>query len=49
MTVQAQEFIPPLKLSRFVRRYTLEQFLEKYGNNESLYKGSDPIIIRRKI
>lgn len=27
----------------------LEQFLEKYGNNESLYKGSDPIIIRRKI
>lgn len=29
MTVQAQEFTPPLKLSRFVRRYTLEQFLEK--------------------
>ena len=27
----------------------LEQFLVKYGNNESLYKGSDPIIIRRKI
>ena len=36
MTVQAQEFIPPLKLSRFVRRYTLEQFLEKEA--KSIYK-----------
>ncbi len=27
----------------------LEQFLEKYGNTESLYMGSDPLIIRRKI
>ena len=27
----------------------LEQFLEKYGNNANLFKGVDPIILRRKI
>ena len=26
----------------------LEQFLEKYGNNESLFKGGSTIILRRK-
>jgi Uma2 family endonuclease len=36
MTVQTQAFVPPLKLSRPVRRYTLEQFLEKEA--KSIYK-----------
>jgi Uma2 family endonuclease len=36
MTVYSQDFVPPLKLSRPVRRYTLEQFLEKEA--KSTYK-----------
>jgi Uma2 family endonuclease len=36
MTIQTQAFVPPLKLNRPVRRYTLEQFLEKEA--KSLHK-----------
>lgn len=36
MTVYSQDFVPPLKLSRPIRRYTLEQFLEKEA--KSIYK-----------
>ena len=36
MTVYTQDFVPPLKLSRPVRRYTLEEFLEKEA--KSAYK-----------
>lgn len=36
MTVYSQDFVPPLKLSRPIRKYTLEQFLEKEA--KSIYK-----------
>lgn len=36
MTAYTQDFVPPLKLSRPVRRYTLEEFLEKEA--KSTYK-----------
>jgi Uma2 family endonuclease len=46
MTTQTREFTPPLKLSRPVRRYTLEQYLKKEANSIHKHEFIDGQIIK---
>jgi Uma2 family endonuclease len=46
MTVYTQDFIPPLKLSHPVRRYTLEQFLEKEAKSTHKHEFIDGQIFK---
>ncbi len=46
MTVYTQDFVPPLKLSRPVRRYTLEQFLEKEAKSINKHEFIDGQIFK---
>jgi len=46
MTVYTQDFVPPLKLSRPVRRYTLEQFLEKEAKSAHKHEFIDGQIFK---
>lgn len=46
MTVYTQDFVPPLKLSRPVRRYTLEQFLEKEAKSTHKHEFIDGQIFK---
>jgi Uma2 family endonuclease len=46
MTVYTQDFVPPLKLSRPVRRYTLEQFLEKEAKSPHKHEFIDGQIFK---
>lgn len=46
MTTQTREFTPPLKLSRPVRRYTLEQYLRKEAKSIHKHEFIDGQIIK---
>lgn len=46
MTTQALEFTPPLKLSRPIRRYTLEQYLRKEARSIHKHEFIDGQIIK---
>lgn len=46
MTIQTREFTPPLKLSRPVRRYTLEQYLRKEARSIHKHEFIDGQIIK---
>jgi Uma2 family endonuclease len=46
MTTQTREFTPPLKLSRPVRRYTLEQYLKKEAKSIHKHEFIDGQIIK---
>lgn len=46
MTVYTQDFVPPLKLSHPVRRYTLEQFLEKEAKSTHKHEFIDGQIFK---
>jgi Uma2 family endonuclease len=46
MTAYTQDFVPPLKLSRPVRRYTLEEFLEKEAKSTHKHEFIDGQIFK---
>ena len=46
MTARTQQFDPPLKLNRPIRRYSLEQYLEKEGKSMDKHEFIDGQIIK---
>ena len=49
MTARTQQFDPPLKLNRPIRRYSLEQYLEKEGKSMDKHEFIDGQIIKMPI